>query len=207
MHLANSGQENTKNMDIILNDSLINQIDLTKLQSFLGPTQNEPLLKGPDKGFNYYKTLAYFSTLFENSTIFDIGSGHGHSALALSYNESNKIISFDVNRSREIQIIGRQNIQYLLENALKHSDILKCPLIYLDVNHTGDFEKEIIDFLWDNEWKGLLVLDDIFDYHGLMMLWESIVIPKYNITEYGHFSGFGIIDFAEEGINKIILQK
>jgi predicted O-methyltransferase YrrM len=47
-------------------------------------------------GKEHYKLLSYFSTLFNNSNIIDIGTHLGHSALALSYNKSNTIYSFDI---------------------------------------------------------------------------------------------------------------
>ena len=47
-------------------------------------------------GKEHYRLLSYFSTLFNNSNIIDIGSHLGHSALSLSYNKSNTIYSFDI---------------------------------------------------------------------------------------------------------------
>ena len=42
-------------------------------------------------GKEHYKLLSYFSTLFNNSNILDIGTYSGCSALALSYNSTNTI--------------------------------------------------------------------------------------------------------------------
>ena len=42
-------------------------------------------------GKEHYMLLAYFSTYYNNSIIIDIGSLKGCSALALSYNKTNKI--------------------------------------------------------------------------------------------------------------------
>ena len=44
----------------------------------------------------HYKLLAYLSSFFNNETIVDIGTYRGLSALALSYNSSNKIITYDI---------------------------------------------------------------------------------------------------------------
>ena len=49
-----------------------------------------------DVGKEHYKLLSYFSTLFNNSNILDIGTHTGCSALALSYNSTNTIYSFDI---------------------------------------------------------------------------------------------------------------
>ena len=48
-----------------------------------------------DVGKQHYRLLSYFSTLFNNCNIIDIGSHRGNSALALSYNKTNTVYSFD----------------------------------------------------------------------------------------------------------------
>ena len=58
-------------------------------------------------GKEHYRLLSYFSTLFNNSNIIDIGSHKGYSSLALSYNKTNTIYSFDI-----VDNI-RQNIKYV----------------------------------------------------------------------------------------------
>ena len=40
--------------------------------------------------------IAHLSTRFNNSTIFDIGTNKGYSALALSCNPSTRIVSYDI---------------------------------------------------------------------------------------------------------------
>ena len=47
-------------------------------------------------GRQHYKLLSYFSTLYNNSNIIDIGTHRGSSATALSYNQTNTIYSFDI---------------------------------------------------------------------------------------------------------------
>ena len=47
-------------------------------------------------GQSEYKLYAYLSTFFNKSTILDIGTRVGGSALALSYNPTNQVISYDL---------------------------------------------------------------------------------------------------------------
>ena len=57
-----------------------------------------------DCGRQHYRLLSYLSTLFNNSDIFDIGTHRGSSAMALSYNPTNKVYSFDIeNRSKNYE--------------------------------------------------------------------------------------------------------
>ena len=73
-------------MDLIksLEYNKIQNIDLKCFnfndEEFLGPIGKE-----------HYKLLAYLSTLFNDTYFIDIGTNYGNSALALSYNNTNKI--------------------------------------------------------------------------------------------------------------------
>jgi predicted O-methyltransferase YrrM len=75
---------------------------------------NEPEINFFSKpGKEHYKLLSYFSTLFDNSNIIDIGSHLGHSALALSYNKNNTIYSFDIVDNVRPNIKGVENIKFI----------------------------------------------------------------------------------------------
>jgi len=47
-------------------------------------------------GVNEYRLYSYLSTFFNNTTILDIGTFDGRSAVALSHNETNKVISYNI---------------------------------------------------------------------------------------------------------------
>ena len=88
--------------------SKIDDIDLTDIgkKYIRGPYRNGKNKWGYREdaffgsvGEEHYKLLAYFSTLFDNSLFVDIGTFRGYSAIALSYNKSNKIISYDPHES------------------------------------------------------------------------------------------------------------
>ena len=47
-------------------------------------------------GQSEYRLYAWLSSQFENTTILDVGTRTGGSALALSYNDKNQVISYDL---------------------------------------------------------------------------------------------------------------
>src|SRR5579862_1830524 len=74
-------------------------------------------------GQQHYRLLAYLSTLHNNSTIIDIGTHRGSSALALSYNSNNKVISFDIcDKVDNPKIKNRSNIEFRLTNLFTSLD-------------------------------------------------------------------------------------
>lgn len=145
-------------------------------------------------GREHYKLLAYLSTLKNGIQISDIGTYKGCSALALSYNAKNRVYSYDVSNMRKLYN-HPSNIEFRLIKESYHQDILQSGLIVLDTIHDGVHEKEVIDFLIENDWKGILILDDIHYFPEQNKLWNSIKLRKEDITHLGHWSGTGIIYF------------
>ena len=115
-----------------LNDKKISEIDI----SSFGEMINEPQFRGyflGKEGQEHYKLLAYFSTLFENQVLLDIGTYKGCSALALSYNQKNKVKSFDLGNFRGINS-KPNNVEFILDDFTddKYKElVLKSPLILL----------------------------------------------------------------------------
>lgn len=146
-------------------------------------------------GKEHYKLLAYFSTTFNKQILFDIGTYKGCSALALAYNNSNQVKSFDIVNVNKIKN-KPENIEWYFDNFLTYNinEILTSPFIMLDIDHTGKTEKIILDFLIDNKWHGLLLLDDIYLNSEMQQFWSDITLPKYDLSHMGHFSGTGLVE-------------
>lgn len=193
-------------MKIHLNNNDLDKIDLSG---------NRPYLRGISKqyfelpsGHESYRLLSYISSLFNQSIIIDLGTSNGASALALSNNLTNYVVSFDIqDRTHTIFNQGdnnlplyKGNIDYIVTNNFtKYLNLLiQSPLIYLDIAHDGIWEKRLIDLLKENNYKGILIMDDIHDFPELLKIWNEISIPKFDITKYGHYSGFGLVDFSEK---------
>lgn len=145
----------------------------------------------------HYQLLGYLSTCFEGATLFDIGTLKGYSALALSHNKTNRVISYDIADYKELEAQeALVSIEYRIGNALEAPELLISPLILLDTAHDGHFEMQVYRFLKNNNYKGLLVLDDIHLNEPMKRFWQSIDMPKEDITAIGHWSGTGIVDFG-----------
>jgi predicted O-methyltransferase YrrM len=190
----------------------VKKINLTKLSKSIRfnpkePTFHELILDKNSVG--HYRLLAYLSTKFNNELLIDIGTHMGASALALSYNRNNKIITYDLPDAPSMYYGGIEanvkleevNVEYKLCNVMESKErksLLNAPLIFLDVAHRGDFENEVYDYLKKNSYKGLLILDDIHLNHAMKNFWQKIDTTKIDVTHIAHSaggSGTGIVDF------------
>jgi predicted O-methyltransferase YrrM/SAM-dependent methyltransferase len=145
----------------------------------------------------HYRLLAYLSTLYKGQTIFDVGTLKGYSALALSYNPDNRVVSYDIEDLKELSHREElKTIEYRIGNVLEDSRLLKAPVILLDTYHDGTFEALFYNHLKKNRYKGLLVLDDIHLNAPMKKFWSQIGEPKEDVTDLAHWSGTGLVDFS-----------
>ena len=168
----------------------------------------------------YYIILAHLSTYFNDSVLIDLGTHRGESAAALSYNKSNIVYTYDIEHRAEAaqRVEEEKNIRYIIGDCIENdwsgmamlegvhpkSDkeiFLSSKLIFLDVDpHDGIQENKVLNFLINNNWKGIMVCDDIGmgleaekeDSHPQMReWWNSVELPKYNISANHYASGTG----------------
>lgn len=145
----------------------------------------------------HYRLIAYLSTRFNHSLIFDIGTNKGYSALALSYNSTNSLISYDIVECKELNASDQlTRIEYRLGDVRNDTRLLSAPLIMLDTNHDGSFERVFYDFLKEHHYRGWLFLDDIHLNAAMIRFWDSITETKEDLTDLGHFSGSGLVAFG-----------
>ena len=150
-------------------------------------------------GREHYRLLAYISTLYENTTLIDIGTYKGCSALALSYNKKNTVFSFDVDGSTKNISQNPINTAFVVDDILKEKYkklIMSSPFILLDTNHNGDFEAQFHSYLESIGWKGILLLDDINLNDPMKEYWKQIKQKKIDMTIFGHWSGTGLVIFS-----------
>jgi hypothetical protein len=169
----------------------LNAINLSK---YLKSTDDLGFPKGwfyMDAGLEHYRLLAYISTLYNAVTLLDIGSYQGSSAIALSFNKKNKVISYDIEHQLEIAEIKIPNIQFIKGNVLKYE--IASPFIMLDTYHDGDFEQEFADHLLKINYKGLVMFDDIHLNNEMSNFWNGLKKEKYDLTHIGHHTGTGIV--------------
>jgi predicted O-methyltransferase YrrM len=192
-------------MNILLNNHQLDNFEMKNMEYLVTPTYYNM-----KSGTQEYRLYSYISTLFNNITILDLGTSHGTSALSLSHNINNKVITYDIvdciNNEKHI-IYSKPNIEfrikniledlteeYLLDNAVK--------VVMIDIDHYGGMEKKIIDRLYALKYSGIILLDDVFHHPDneinkcMNDLWNNLEydnIQKIDITKYAHWSGTGII--------------
>jgi hypothetical protein len=162
-------------------------------------------------GLNEYRLYSYLSTFFNGITILDIGTYDGRSAISLSHNPTNKVISYDIvnhiNNDNHI-IYSKPNIKFNIKNVfddLNEELIKNVKIVMIDIDHYETIETSLIKRLKELCFSGIIILDDI-DHPDPKMnicmnrLWNSIQDIKYDFTKYGHLSGTGII-IINENIN------
>ncbi len=177
----------------------------SKFSSYVPLTHHEFYQKS---GKEHYRLLSYFSTFFNNSVIFDIGTHEGKSALALSYNETNKVISFDILSKFKGNIESKSNVEFHIENIFYKTNLdkwkeklLSSPLIFIDIApHDGFLEYDMVMWLKEHDYKGIIILDDIWYYRDMRInLWYKIEPEyRYDVTEFGHWAGTGLVIFNSE---------
>lgn len=148
---------------MLINLSEIAKFDISSLYEYLDPSNPEGMSDFFKSPKDHYRLLAYLSTLFNNSVLVDIGSHMGHSALALSYNKTNTIVSFDIVDRVLKSIKRRPNIIFHTRHFNDGlSDIFSSKLVLIDTNHEGVHEYALYNDLRHNNWSGLLLIDDIW---------------------------------------------
>ena len=190
---------------IIINKSAIEKEDISPL-SIYQESWCKPSFMDWEKpaGHTCYHLYSYLAKQFKNSTFLDVGTLFGGSALALSIEPSNNVISYDIISIETHQpgALKKDNIELRVANFMEDDiDYKNIPLIVIDVDpHDGKQEPPMIEFLVEKGWEGLLLLDDIMyqQYPAMTKMWYELPYEKYDLTEIGHYSGTGLINIGKK---------
>jgi predicted O-methyltransferase YrrM len=161
-------------------------------------------------GLQEYRLYSYLTTFFNNTTILDIGTFQGRSAVSLSHNETNTVITYDIeskwivdvpNKNDIFKLTSKKNIIFRLKNVmddLTQTLLENVKIIVIDIDHYETNEREIIDKLFELNYSGIIILDDIVHpqqdmYIAMQRLWNNLPYPKIDFTKYAHGSGTGVI--------------
>jgi len=120
----------------------------------------------------HYRLLTHLSQQLNGEIIIDIGTLKGCSALALSFNLSNKVYSFNLSEEKELNTIP-ENCEFKVDNILIQ--------FYNHLKQLG--------------YKGYLLLDDIFLNKEMVEFWNLIELEKQDLTSLGHATGTGVVYF------------
>jgi len=181
-------------MKIKINKEQVKNLDISHLRE-LAINKNDWLPAGQSE----YRLYSYLSTFFNDSIILDIGTRTGGSALALSYNSSNQVISYDL-VEQGASSIQKDNITWKIMNFMEDEtlDWDNISIVMIDVDpHDGVQERVMMNWLRQKEWKGILIHDDIGpSWPDIQLMWEEIPEQKFDVTEIAHMSGTGIVNFG-----------
>lgn len=201
-------------MEIHISNDILDNFSLKNHEYLVDPTYYDL-----PSGKQEYKLYSYLTTFFENSIILDIGTLNGRSAVSLSHNESNQVISYNIVddiKNTNHRIYTKSNIEFRIKNVLDDLTpelVSKTKIIMIDIDHFEVIEREIIQRLDELGFSGIILLDDIHhpapkERDAMQKLWNSLEYKKYDVTKYGHWSGTGLIvmnsDIKTIFIDKII---
>jgi methylase of polypeptide subunit release factors len=93
-----------------------------------------------EPGKEHYRLLSYLASCFKNSDIFDIGTHRGASALALSYEPTNTVYSFDIENRKKIYENKPHNVNFVISNLFEkegeewNQKLLKLHFLFFNRN-------------------------------------------------------------------------
>ena len=204
--IQNDWKNNENGKALVLSNNILDNFILKNSEffDFDANTEKYDYLKSYNNlsGINEYRLYSYLSTLFNNITILDIGTGYGTSAIALSHNETNQVISYNIvdQIGNDSKLKTKKNIIFKIKNVLEDLNeefIKNVKIVMIDIDHFGEEEKKIINKLEELNYSGIILLDDIHhpwekESKCMKQLWDYIKYTKYDITKYGHNTGTGI---------------
>jgi hypothetical protein len=176
--------------------------ELTKIDlSSFADNMTHPEYRGyfvQDSG-EHYKLLAYLSTLYSGQVIYEIGTHFGNSLIALTYNPEVRVISYDIENTRQLRDTPLNAI-CRIGDFRKDPEVLRAPFIFVDVDpHDGKQEHDFHDFFITNGYKGSVLWDDIHLNDAMQAWWDSVDEPnvtRINLTEVGHATGTGLLIYS-----------
>jgi predicted O-methyltransferase YrrM len=198
---------------VTIDSKSLSAIELGPLKKYVDWSPNSQYFLEP-AGKEHYRLIAHVcSQLPKGSLVVDIGTYTGASALAASYNENIRVVTYDIvdhmpssttrSSSKKPTIKNRPNIDVRVGNCLLDmAEIGKdAALVILDVDpHDGIQETEITESLVSHGFSGVLMLDDTNLNHGMRDFYDTTInqlAPRFaavaDITAHGHFSGTGLL--------------
>lgn len=186
-------------MEIHISNDILDKFKLKNHEYLVDPTYYDL-----PSGKQEYRLYSYLTTFFDNAIILDIGTLDGRSAISLSHNESNQVISYNIVddiKDPNHMIYTKPNIEFRIKNVLDDLTpelVTKTKIVMIDIDHFEVIEREIIQRLDELRFSGIILLDDIHhsapkEREAMQRLWNSLEYKKYDVTKYGHWSGTGFI--------------
>lgn len=194
--------------NIQLSKDIVNKIDLQPLEKYINWCEQNKHFFNLEAGKEHYKLLAHLSNSLNDATIIDIGTYFGFSALAMSMNEKNRVLSYDIfdwipDHDHESTVKHKENIDIRLTDCCDDiMDLISADLICLDISpHDGIQEEQIYSLLKKYKYKGLLYFNNVNLSNEMKEFKNSITHKVYDVTAYGHYTGSCLVVFDESKYN------
>jgi hypothetical protein len=191
--------------DFLNDNSIISSIDFVKLPP----------------GTEHYKLIATIGSQLKNGKIIELGTHQGIASIAfnygnIKYGSNNNIYTYDIQYHLKPKIFDNTKISFRMENLfdseireVNKDHILSSDLIFIDIDpHEGIMEYDMYLWLKKNNYKGIILLDDIHlgpghmgctSGNSMQMFWDKIEEEyKIDLTNVGHWSGTGLVSFNFE---------
>ena len=182
-------------------------VDLSPFYKYAKWNSNSEFFEKPEG--EHYKLLSYLSSqLPAGSTVIDIGTFLGFSAVALATNPDVKVITYDIKDlipTNTLTLRDLPNVQRRIGDCMRDFAMVgfvdKVKLILMDVDpHDGVQERVMIDGIIKAGYKGIMLLDDIYLNEDMASLWEWAKkkpgMKSMDVSQFGHWSGTGLLDFS-----------
>jgi len=176
----------------------LNAIDLSVFEPYIYESWAKKYFT-MEAGKEHYRLLYYASSqLSNNSSIVELGTFMGHSALALSIganNSNSTITTFDIVNKVDCDLMPNTTFELVAEGKFKKAALKSASLIFVDTFHDGTLEENVLQYLISIKWKGIVIFDDIHLNAEMKAFWNVITVRKEDWTDIGHWSGTGIVFF------------
>lgn len=158
----------------------------------------------------HYRLLTSLAMARGAETIVEIGTFHGASALAFKEGvalDSGRVVTFDIVpwNNFEQTLLRKQDFDDKLTQIVgdlqdpiffnQHRDLFeKADLIFMDAAKDGIMERIFVNSFSQLNYKKspVLIIDDIHLWN-MLDIWEEIMMPKLDITCFGHYTGTGLV--------------
>jgi len=141
---------------------------------------------------------------FNGAIFLDAGTRVGHSAKDFSYNPKNLVVTCDINPKgyEEGRLKDLPNVLFkkIDVNLIDPAWLSKVDVIFLDISHNGDDEREFLERI-EPHFKGILVMDDVNDakrFPNLYRVFNDLDRDKYLLVyPVGSTTGTGIVPYGD----------
>lgn len=180
------------------------------MNTFADPVKWAPAAEYFDKkaGEEFYRLIAYIASQHPAGSKFvDIGTYYGLSATALASNPDCSVVTYDVydhiTEDDDVSTVKTiPNVEFRLKDCIDDmQEICSAKVVIIDVDpHDGTQEIEMMEKLREHNFSGLVILDDINLNANMKKFWSAIPEKKYEATQYGHWSGTGLVCFGDTDV-------